>query len=300
MAKVVVALLSEHQEFQFMQAQEARESAARAGLEVEVLFAEDNAIQQIHQLFARIHAPEAERPAAIVVETVVGEGLERVARNAVKAGIGWVILSRTVAYPEALRKERPDLPIASVSVDNDEVGRIQGRQLRALLPGGGLVLYLQGPPDTSVAQERIRGTQAALEGGRIELKVLSSDDWTHEVGEKAVGAWLRLKTTEGYRPVAVCAQNDALALGARHAIQSHRPEWAGLLFIGCDGLPQGGQRLVRDGELTATIITPAPAAAAVLLVSRVLAGERIAAQHRLTPRSFPSEEELALRASARG
>ncbi len=136
-AKVVVALLSERQEFQLMQAADARECAARAGLEIEVLFAEDNAIQQIHQLFERIHAPEAERPAAIVVESVTGEGLERVARNAVKAGIGWVLVNGKVTYLDALRKERSDLPIASVSVDNEEAGRIQGRQLRALLPEGG-------------------------------------------------------------------------------------------------------------------------------------------------------------------
>ena len=231
-AKVVVALLSEHQEFQQMQAKEARECAARAGLESEVLFAEDNAIQQIHQLFASIHAPEAERPAAIVVETVVGEGLERVARNAVKAGIGWVILNRTVAYPAALRKERSDLPIGSVSVDNEEVGRIQGRQLRALLPEGGLVLYLQGPADTSTAQERLRGTQMAIAGSGIELKVLGNDDWTEAIGEKTVSAWLRLKTSEGFRPAAVCAQNDALAVGARRAILARRPEWSELSVHG--------------------------------------------------------------------
>jgi ABC-type sugar transport system substrate-binding protein len=295
-AKVVVALLSEHQEFQQMQAKDAQECAARVGLDSEVLFADDNAIQQIQQLYARIHAPEGERPAAIVVETVVGEGLERVARNAVKAGVGWVILNRTVSYPEALRRERSDLPIASVSVDNDEVGRIQGRQLRALFPNGGLVLYLQGPADTSAAKERLRAARTALEGGRIELKVLSNDDWTEAVGEKTVAAWLRLKTSEGFRPVAVCAQNDALAVGARRAILAHRPEWSELLFTGCDGLPEGGQRLVRSGELTATVVTPRPAGAAVMLVSRALAGERVASDLLLSPESFPGEQELARRA----
>jgi ribose transport system substrate-binding protein len=295
-AKVIVALLSEHQEFQQMQAKDAQECAARVGLESEVLFADDNAIQQIHQLYARIHAPEGERPAAIVVETVVGEGLERVARNAVKAGIGWLILNRTVGYLDALRKERSDLPIASVSVDNEEVGRIQARQLRALLPSGGLVLYLQGPADQSTAQERLHAAQATLKGSGIELKMLSNDDWTEKIGEKTVSAWLRLKTSEGFRPIAVCAQNDTLAVGARRAILAHRPEWSDLVFTGCDGLPEGGQRLVRSGELAATVVTPPPAGAAVTLVSRALAGERIVANLRLPPKSFPAEEDLARRA----
>src|SRR5512139_436936 len=146
--RVVVGLLSDAQEFQLMQAADAREAGARAGLAVEVVFADNNAVQQIHQLFRYIHVPQDERPAAIVVETVTGEGLERVARNAVAAGIGWVLLNRQVPYVEALRQAYPGLAIANVTVDQEEVGQIQGRQLRALLPQGGSVLYVQGPSDT--------------------------------------------------------------------------------------------------------------------------------------------------------
>src|SRR5512134_1667234 len=128
-----------------MQAADARAAAARAGLEAEVVFAESNAVLQIHQLFRCVHAPEAERPAAIVVETVTGEGLERVARNAVRAGIGWLLVNGSVRYIDGLRQEYPDLPIANVAVDNVGAGRIQGRQVRALAAGGGTVLCVQGP-----------------------------------------------------------------------------------------------------------------------------------------------------------
>ncbi len=293
-AKVVVALLSDQQDFQLMQAEDARQSAARAGLTVEILFAENNPVQQIHQLFAKIHAPEGERPAAIVVETVTGEGLERVARNAVKAGIGWVIVNRTVGYLEALRSERGDLPIASVAVDNLEAGRIHGRQLRTLLPEGGRVLYIQGPADTGAAQDRLRTTQEVIEGAGIELRVLNGD-WTEEGGRKAVVAWLRLKTSETFRPAIVCAQNDSMAVGARQAFREQRSDWSDLGFIGCDGLPEGGQKLVGKGELTATVVTPTPAGPAVTLVARALAGERIAPELRLPPRSHPPVQELARR-----
>jgi ribose transport system substrate-binding protein len=177
------------------------------------------------------------------------------------------------------------------------VGRILGRQLRALRPRGGLVLYLQGPASTWPAQERLRCAQEIVEGGGIELKVLASDDWTEASGEKTVSAWLRLKTSEGCHPAAVCAQNDSLAVGARRAIQAQRPQWSQLVLIGCDGLPEGGQRLVQSGELTATVVTPLPAAEAVDLVARVLAGEK-STDLRLLPKSHPTEEELARRAVA--
>jgi ABC-type sugar transport system substrate-binding protein len=289
-AKVVVGLLNGEQDFQKMQAADARTAAARAGLDLEVVFAESNAVLQIQQLYRHVHAPEGERPAAIVVETVTGEGLERVARNAVKAGIGWLLLNGSVRYVDALRAERADLPIGNVALDNVEVGRIQGRQVRALVPGGGHVICLQGPADTPAATERLAGLKEAL-GAGYEVKVLNGD-WTEPSGEKAIAAWLRLKTSEGYRPGAVVSQNDAMAVGALRAIRGHRPEWASVPVLGCDGLPEGGQRLVRAGELAATVVTPTTAGHAVSLVGRALAGEAFAADVRLVPRSFPAEDEL--------
>jgi ABC-type sugar transport system substrate-binding protein len=295
MAKVVVGLLDEQQEFQRIQAADARAAAARAGLEVEVLFAESNAVLQIQQLFRFVHAPAEARPAAIVVETVTGEGLERVARNAVRAGIGWILVNRSVAYVDPLRAERPDLPIANVALDNVEVGRIQGRQVRALASGGP-VLCMQGPADTSVAAERLAGLKESL-GAGFEVKVLNGD-WTEPSGEKALTTWLRLKTTEGYKPCVLVSQNDAMAKGVRRAMREHRRDWSQVPVIGCDGLPDGGQQLVRSGELTATVITPTTAGHAVTLVGRALAGERLPAQVRLPSRSFPAEDELARKAPA--
>src|SRR5687768_14045138 len=86
-ARVFVSLLAQDQEFQRLQAADATETAAHHGLDVEIAFAENNGVVQIQQLFKAIHAPAEERPRAIVVETVTGEGLERVARNAVRAGV---------------------------------------------------------------------------------------------------------------------------------------------------------------------------------------------------------------------
>ena len=296
--KVVVALLSEEQEFQVMQAAAARETAARVGLEIEVLFAQNNAVLQIQQLFRFVHAPEGERPAAIITETVTGEGLERVARNAARSGVGWVLLNRNVAYLGELRRERPDLPLSLVSVDQLEVGRIQARQIRALLPNGGSALYVQGPPDTSAAQDRLRGLEEGIEGARIEVKVLNGD-WTEASGERAVSGWLRLRSSEGFRASLVAGQNDAMAMGARKAILAQRKSWKGeLLTTGCDGLPEGGQRLVNAGELTATVVTPTTAGPAVELVARALQGQAAAPQIILPPKSYPAEEELARRAGA--
>jgi len=265
--RILASFLSKDQEFQVMQAADAQVAASRAGFDLEVIYADQNAVQQIHQLFKFIHAPAEERPLAIVVETVVGEGLERVARNAVRAGISWVLLNRRVAYLESLRREYPSLAIAGVSSDQLAMGRIQGRQFRALLPRGGTVLYIQGPPDTSAAQERLQGARETVQGTGIQLRALEGD-WTEAGAEKVVSNALRLKTADTLKPDLVGAQNDAMALGARKALVAIRPDWARVPFTGCDGLPEGGQRLVNVKQLAATIIAPSNAGPAVDLVAR--------------------------------
>jgi len=287
MARVLVSLLTEEQEFQVMQAEDAREAGRRLGLDVEVVFAEGHAMVQIQQLFKAIHAPEVERPAAIVVEPAIGEGLERVARNAVRAGIGWVLVNIRPGYVDELREAHRDVAISIVSTDQVEIGRIQARQCRALRPDGGRVLSIHGPADSTVTHERSEGLTEGL-GPGFEVRSLNGA-WTAASGDKAIMSWLRLKTAETFQPDIVAAQNDTMAAGARKALTTHRPDWAGVPFIGCDGLPDGGQKLVSEGAFAATVVTPSNTGPALDLVSRwTKSGERPPREVVLTPVSHPA------------
>ena len=289
--KVVVALLNAEQEFQQLQAKDARETGTRLGLDADVVFADGHAVVQIQQLFKHIHAPESERPAAIVVEATTAEGLERVARNAVKAGIGWILVNTRVAYVDALRAEHPGLPIAMLGTDQKEVGRIQGRQCRSLLPGGGHVLCVQGPADSTVSADRLAGLKEAA-GRSFDVRGLNGD-WTEASGAKAVTSWLRLKTAEAFTPDIVVSQNDSMAAGARKALRDHRAEWASLPFLGCDGLPEGGQRMVARGELAATVVTPSNTGPALEIVARWLRTQQTPSREiLLPPRSHPPEDQI--------
>lgn len=290
---LVVSLFTTSQEYQALQGAEVQDAGERCGFTTLVLDAEGNAVQQIQQLFRHVHAPPAERPFAFVVQTPVPDALERLARNAVKAGIGWVLLNRQAPYLEALRHAHPGLPISAVTTDNEEIGRIQAAQFRALLPHGGSVLYVQGPPTTASAQARLVSAQAAVEGSAIELKVLGAE-WSEASGEQAVAGFLRLKSSELFAPDVVGCQNDALALGARKALLGSRPEWAAVPHTGCDGLEAGGRRLVNTGVLRATIVVPSCGGPAVELLDRAQRREESPPPLVVVPPfSFPRVEELA-------
>ena len=262
--RLVVSLTSQDQEYQALQGEDAREAGRRLGVEVEVLFAEDNPVRQIQQLFQHVHAPEGERPTALLVHTRVPDGLERVARNAARAGLGWLLLNRTAPYLERLRGEHPGLSIGSVTTDHAEIGHIHARQLAGLCPDRSPVLYVQGPADAPSARLRLQGLEQALLGRGFELKVVNAE-WTAASAEKAVAAWLRLRTSDLFQPSAVVCQNDLMARGARTALEKGRPEWSGLPFLGCDGLPGSGRRDVDEGRLAGTVVIPSCAGPAVEL-----------------------------------
>ena len=295
--KIVGSFITEDQEYQRLQGEDFKEAASRAGFDSEVVYADGTAVFQVRQLFKFIHLPEEERPSALLVETVASDGLAHVASSAVRAGIGWVQINASLPHLAELRIKNPHLPISAVTTDQLEIGRIQALQFNALLPDGGHLLYLQGPSGNPAAEDRLKGMREGIGASSIEVTVLKAD-WTEGGGEKAVESWLRLMKIKqhGFEDIAldlVGCQNDSLAAGARRALSTQRPDWAGLPYTGCDGLPGGGQKMVAAGHLSATIVNPSNAGPAVDLIARFVDHKKPTPEIEvLSPKSFPPIDEL--------
>ena len=256
--KFLVSLTTNDNDYQLEQAYAAEQAARSFGADLQILYADNDAINQSTQILKAIQAAPDERPDGIIFEPVGGTSLPQVARAAVNAGIGWAVLNREANYISELRRTNK-APIFCVSSDHVEIGRIQGRQCAALLPAGGTVLYIQGPSENSAAKERTAGMQEA-KPANIHLIMLKGQ-WTEESSQRAVRSWLKLSTSQKARVDLVAAQDDSMAIGARKAFQemlseTERERWLSLPFLGCDGLPKTGQAWVRTGVLTATVYIP--------------------------------------------
>jgi ABC-type sugar transport system substrate-binding protein len=128
---VVVALTTRENDYQAEQAVAAAEMATRLGVKIQIIYADNDAVNQTQQLIKIIQDP-GHRPSAILVEPV-GTGMPQVAKAAVGAGIGWGIINSDPEYIGELRRDGAT-PVFSVSTDQSEVGRIQGKQLGLLVP----------------------------------------------------------------------------------------------------------------------------------------------------------------------
>ena len=293
---VVVSLPDSVNEFQQLQIADAHQAAKRLGLQLEIRDADGNAVLQIQQLFKFVHAPEP--PRALLVEPVAEVGMERVAQKAAAAGIGFGLLNCTAPYVDGLRAQHPALAVFTLGSDQVEIGRLQGRQIRRLLPAGGTALYLQGPLSASAARERLQGAQEALAGTGVETVVIDAM-WTEDSAAAAVTKWLRMRTTEGQTIDLVACQDDSMAMGALRAFRE-APEitkrWSDVPFLGIDGLPGTGQRMVADGRLAATVVMPSNTGPALEAIDGWLrSGTPPQTAIRVPVRSYPPEEQLAPR-----
>lgn len=291
---VVVALITRDNDYQAEQAASATDAAARLGAKIQIIYADNDAVNQTQQLVKIIQDP-IQRPAAILVEPV-GTGMPQIAKAAVAAGIGWGILSRQADYISDLRRGN-QAPVFSVTTDQEEIGRIQGKQLAALAAEGN-VLYIEGPSSTSVSGLRRKGLLSSKPAA-VEMKTLKGD-WTERSAHHAVKSWLSLSTSRQLRIRAVVCQNDAMAMGARKAFvdltEQDREKWLKTPFIGCDGVTKTGQEWVRCGYLTATVVTPPTTGLAMeILVKAIRMGAPPPENTPSVARAFPALEELAKR-----
>jgi ribose transport system substrate-binding protein len=213
-----------------------------------------------------------------------------------------VVLNGNPDYLKELRSSST-VPAFAMSADNREIGRIQGRQLEALLPGGGSVLYIQGPSQSTVTEQRTAG-MLETKPENISVRFLKSAQWNEEAGFHTVVAWQRLSTAHQEPIVVVQAQNDSLAMGARRALEEQTSSVgqnykSKLPFLGVDGLPRTGQAWVRQGILAATIITPALTSPSLDLLVAAIQGRVRPPEHTLVaPVSFPAPTELGTKFSA--
>jgi ribose transport system substrate-binding protein len=273
----------------------AQSTADRLGVQLEIVSAQMDSVAQGQDLVNSVHS-RSSRPDGILVEPVSAAGLPRVAEAAVAAGIGWVVSNAHVDYIGALRK-KPNVPVFQISQDHVEVGRIQGRQMGAILPNGGSVLYLRGPAMSWWATKRFEGMEST-KPKNVEvrsLKVLAS---TADGACNAVTSWLNLTRQRPEGTQLIVSQNADFITGARKAFEAtasgaDRAKWLALPSAGV-GVAERSRPLVDQGALCAVVVTSLTMDRAVEMLNRAMTDGSQPPEHTFVEAySYPSLEQLA-------
>lgn len=270
--RFLVALITKNNDYQLEQAVSAEMAARELGIDLDVVYADGDSITQSTQILKTIQANPTLRPDGIIVEPAGGTGLPQVAKAATDAGIAWGLVNHEAEYVAELRRSAKS-PVFLVTHDHKEIGRIQGRQLNAMLPEGGAALYIVGPTETATVKDRKSGFEATC-AKNLRVTLLRGK-WTEESSYRSVATWLKLGGSHKVSVDAIVAQNDAMAKGARKVFEElsnpqEREKWLRVLFVGADGLPKTGQAWVRTGLMAATVVAPPMAGLAVQLMAHAL------------------------------
>jgi len=294
--RVVVSLPNDNA-YQHEQAAVAKATGELLGIELQVLNAKDDSITQSQQLLRLIQSHPENHPDALLVEPVTATGLRRVAEAAVTEGIAWVISNSDVDYIRQLARSC-EVPVFTVSQGQNEIGRLQGKQMAALLPQGGNVLMIEGPGLSSVAVQRHEGMETARPRN-VQLTMLRSK-WSEDSAAQSVGAWLKLATSRPDKYHLIAGQTHELALGARKAFQAINnaeltQKWLALPFLGI-GIASQVKPLVDRRIFAAAVVTSVTMELALRLLVRTIESKGRAPERSVVEvASYPELEKLAPR-----
>jgi ribose transport system substrate-binding protein len=294
--RIVVSLPNDNA-YQHEQRAAAKSAAQRLGLDLQVIQAADDSTTQSQQLLKIIESSAETRPNACLVEPLSATGLRRVAEAAIAKGIAWVMSNSEVDYIKQLRKS-PGVPVFTVTQGQREIGQLQGRQLAALLPEGGSILYIEGPSMSSVAVQRREGLEST-KPRNIRVTTIRSN-WNEESAFQSTATRLQMASSRGENFDLVAGQSHELALGARKAFrtienQERREKSFRLPFIG-SGISGQVKPLVDGGVLAAAVITSVTMELALKLLVRAIETQVQPAERNLVEAlSYPDLEKMAAR-----
>jgi ribose transport system substrate-binding protein len=253
--KVLVSLTTNDNDYQVEQARAAEQAARKFGVDLEIRYADNDAINQSTQILKAIQAAPDERPDAIIFEPVGGTSLPQVARAAVNAEIGWAVLNREANYISELRRSNK-APIFSVSSDHVEAK-----------PANIHLITLKGQWTEESSQRAVRSWLKLSTSQKASVDLVAAQDDSMAIGARK-------------------AFQEILS-------ETERERWLSLPFLGCDGLPKTGQAWVRTGVLTATIYIPPNTGQAIEMVVEALQNNKSQPERALTEAvSIPPIETL--------
>jgi ABC-type sugar transport system substrate-binding protein len=283
------------------EATRAAEQATAAGLPttVQVRYARGDEKAQWQQLEDDCLAEKP--PDLFVVIPINQDAVYRIVSKILNAreGVTCVFLHQPLSPMMRAERETFRTRLFSIAADQVEIGRMQARQLAAVLPGEkGDVLYVQGRANSYGTKQRMKGfleelprtPGVKLNGYRVY------GDWSSESVKPAVESWMQMGGKLAWIGAAG-AQNDDMALSLAELVKAQGVD---IPVVGVDGLDKG-KLAVDAGILAATVVQPLGVGHAIELFRDLLGGAPKRAlipddgNIVLRPESYPPLERLASR-----
>lgn len=237
--------------------------AEHPDVEFQILDAQNDATKQISQIENAI----LQQPDLLIVAPLNRTALNNPMKKAMDADIPVICLERDIVEPNYT---------TFINSDNVAIGRLAGQYILDALEEKngeikGVLIELTGSDGVQGTNDRHQGAfellQPYIDSGAITVKS-ATGNW---IKDQAMTRMEEIyNATEGNFDV-VYAHNDPMAYGAFLVVKEKNPALAEeAIFVGVDGLPEEGVKLVNEGQLDATFEYPLCVDKAVELTMQLL------------------------------
>lgn len=213
-----------------------KERATAAGVELQVVDAQNKPDQQLNQVQNFL----TQNYDGVIVVPVDAESVKPITDMVTGKKVPLVYVNRMPSH----------LPsgVVYAGSDSKQAGILQMEALAKLVGGKGNVGILQGPPGEEAPRERTAGCKEVIaKHPEMKVAVEGTASWMREKGLQVAENWIQ----GGNNLVAICSNNDDMALGAITAYKN-----AGKLKdvkIGGVDATADGLKSMQEGELAVTV-----------------------------------------------
>ena len=225
--------------------------AAKTSQPLQIEFADQDVTKQISQVQNFI----ADKADAIIVNVVDSTASPEITKMAAEAGIPLIYVNNT---PSDLDKLGPKA--AFIGSQESEAGTLETQEVCRILKEKGKtddagILIIQGVLASHAAQARTKAVHdvVATEDCKF-LKIIDEQtaSWDPVKAQDLMTNWI----TAGYKPAAVIANNDEMAIGAINSLKAAGYSMDDIVVAGIDATREA-KNFVKSGDLDVTVFQDA-------------------------------------------
>lgn len=239
-AEVVVSFNDLSQPFFVAMRRELEDEAAKLGVKVQVLDAQNNSSKQI----ADLQAAAVQGAKVVIVAPTDSKALASAADDLVEQGVAVISVDRNIAGGKTA--------VPHVGADNVAGGRAMADWVVKTYPAGARVVVITNDPGSSSSIERVKGVHDGLAAGGPAFKIVTEQTANSKRDQALTVTQNILTSMRDTPPDVILCLNDDMAMGALEAVRAAGLDSAKVKVIGFDAIPEALAR-IKAGEMVATV-----------------------------------------------
>ncbi|MDR7114631.1 sugar ABC transporter substrate-binding protein [Caulobacter sp. BE254] len=239
-AEVVVSFNDLSQPFFVAMRRELEDEAAKLGVKVQVMDAQNNSSKQI----ADLEAAAVQGAKVVIIAPTDSKALATAADELAEQGVAVISVDRNISGAK--------VPVPHVGADNVAGGRAMADWVVKTYPGGARVVVITNDPGSSSSIERVKGVHEGLAAGGPAFKIAAEQTANSKRDQALTVTQNVLTSMHDDPPDVILCLNDDMAMGALEAVRAGGFAPGKIKVLGFDAIPEALAR-IKAGEMVASV-----------------------------------------------